>query len=72
MTNPWSLTFYPDANKLGMSGYKLGNISKALQSPYSSVQKSEAYAILMVLLDFPEVFNIITDSKVAKRKLCYM
>ena len=64
------LTFYTDANKLGKSGYKAGEISKVVQSPYRSVQKSELYAILMVLMDFTEPLNIVTDSQYAER-LCY-
>jgi hypothetical protein len=54
-------TFYTDTNKSGMAGYKSENISKIIQSPYASAQKSELCAILMVLLDFPESLNIIAD-----------
>ena len=37
------------------------------QRPYNSVKKSELYAILMVLRDFKESFNIVTDSQYAER-----
>ena len=42
-------TFYTDANKLGKAGYRSKKLSEMDQSPYDSVQKSELYAILMVL-----------------------
>ena len=32
------------------------------QSLCDSVQKSGLYAILMILLDFPETLNVVTDS----------
>lgn len=54
--------FYTDINKLEMSVYKIGDISKIVQSPFDSVQKSELFAILMVLFDFNEPLNIITNS----------
>ena len=41
-----------------------------VQSPYDSVIKKkriELYAILAVLVDFPEPLNIVTDSQYAKR-----
>ena len=37
------------------------------QSPYTSVQKAELYATLMVLRDFKEPVNIVTDSQYAER-----
>lgn len=46
-----ALTFYADANKLGMIGYTAQN-NKAFQSLYASVKESELYAFLMILLDF--------------------
>lgn len=58
--------FYADTNKVGMALCKSDKMSPVIQSPYMSVQKSELYAILMVLLDFLEPFNIITDSIVKK------
>lgn len=64
------LTFYIDANQLGMSGYKAGNVSKVIQSPYASVQKSEWYTILIVLLGFNEYLNIIIDSEYAEGLDC--
>ena len=36
------------------------------QSPYNSVQKAELYAILMILKDFKEPLNIVTDSQCAE------
>ncbi|KAL6091210.1 hypothetical protein STEG23_017687 [Scotinomys teguina] len=61
------LTFYTDANKLGKAGYKSGDLSKVVQSPYNSVQKAELYVILMVLMDFTEPLNTVTDSQYAER-----
>ncbi|KAL6031758.1 hypothetical protein STEG23_037209 [Scotinomys teguina] len=60
-------TFYTDANKQGKAGYKSEDLSKVVQSPYNSVQKSELYAILLVLMDFSEPLNIVTDSQYAER-----
>lgn len=57
-----AFTFYTYINKLEMSVYKIGDIGKVVQSPFDSVQKSELYAILMVLFDFNEPLNIITNS----------
>lgn len=42
------------------------------QSSYNLVQKSELYALLMVLLDFPERHNTITDSQYAERILLHI
>ena len=72
MYNKWianfcSHTFYTDANKSGKAGYKSGKLSKVAQSPYDSIQKSRLYAILMILLDFWEPLNILTDSWYAER-----
>ena len=53
-------TFCTDANKLGIAGYKSENMSQVIQSAYILVQKSELYAIVMVLLDFSESLNIFT------------
>ena len=36
------------------------------QSPYNSIQKAELYAILMVLRNFKEPLNIVTDSQCAE------
>jgi len=47
--------------------YKSENVSKVTWSPYKSIQKSELCAILMVLSDFQEPLNIITDSQYAER-----
>lgn len=46
-----------------MAGYISGNISKVVQSLYSSFQKSELYAILWW---FPEPLNIIIDTQHAE------
>ncbi|MGE9501620.1 RNase H family protein, partial [Escherichia coli] len=56
------LTFYTDANKSGKAGYKAGEIRKV----YTSVQNAELYATLMVLKDFTEPINIVTDSQYAE------
>ncbi|KAL6030268.1 hypothetical protein STEG23_031665, partial [Scotinomys teguina] len=66
------LTFYTDANKLGKAGYKSGDLSKVVQSPYNSVQKAELYTILMVLMDFTEPLNIATDSQYAERVVLHI
>lgn len=58
-----ALTFYTEADELGMAGYKAGNSSKVIQSPYSSVKKSELYTILIVLLNFNDSLNMIIDSQ---------
>ena len=50
---------------MGKAGYKSDNLTKVTQSPYNSVQKAELYAIIMVLLDFTEPLNVITDSPYA-------
>lgn len=44
-------------------------VSKVVKSP---VQKSELYTILMVLLDYPEPLNIITDSLYAERAVLHL
>ena len=56
-------TLYSEANRLGKSGYKAGNISKVVQIPHDSVQKSELCAGLMILLDFNESLKMTTDSQ---------
>ena len=50
-----------------MAGYTTENLSKVEQSPYDSVQKSKLYAILMVLKDFKEPVNLVTDLQYAER-----
>ncbi|KAL6038422.1 hypothetical protein STEG23_016128, partial [Scotinomys teguina] len=65
-------TFYTDANKQGKAGYKSEDLSKVVQSPYNSVQKSELYAILLVLMDFSEPLNIVTDSQYAERVVLHI
>lgn len=42
-------------------------MSQVVESPYNSVKISQLYAILMVLLDFQESLNIVTDSHYAER-----
>ncbi|KAL6063533.1 hypothetical protein STEG23_000298 [Scotinomys teguina] len=65
-------TFYTDANKLGKAGYKPGDLSKVVQSPYNSVHKAELYDILMVLMDFTEALNIVTGSQYAERVVLHI
>ncbi|KAL6087154.1 hypothetical protein STEG23_023411, partial [Scotinomys teguina] len=65
-------TFYTDANKQGKAGYKSEDLNKVVQSPYNSVQKSELYAILLVLMDFSEPLNIVTDSQYAERVVLHI
>ena len=55
-------TLYTDTNKSGKAGYKSQELSKVEQRPSNSVQKTELYAILMVLRDFKEPLIIATDS----------
>ena len=50
---PDTPTFYTDANKLGIAGYKSENMSQVIQSAYILVQKSELYAIVTLLLGSP-------------------
>ena len=42
------------------------------QSLYNSVQKAELYTILMVLRDFKEPLNIVTDSQYAERVVLHI
>ena len=42
------------------------------QSPYNTVQKSELYAIVIVLMDFTELLNIVTDSQYAERVVLHI
>ena len=65
-------TFYTDANKSGKTHYKSEDLSKVEQSPYDSVQKAELYAIIMVLRDFKEPLNIITDSQYVERVILHI
>jgi hypothetical protein len=66
---PWhrAPTFYTDASKSGKAGYKSEGASKVAESPYKSVQKSELYAIIMVLSDIQDSLNIVTDSQYTER-----
>ena len=57
--------FYTDASKSGKAVYKPEDISKVAESPYKSVQKSELYAIIIVLSDFQGSLTIITASQCA-------
>lgn len=45
-----------------MAGYKSDKMSKVIKGPYTSVQKSELYALPVDLLDYLEILNIIIDS----------
>ena len=42
-----------------------------IQRPYGSVQKLELYTILIVVLDFPEPHNTVTDFQYAKSCCTY-
>ena len=42
------------------------------QSPFNSVQKAKLYAILIVLGDFKEPLNIVTDSQYAERVVLHI
>ena len=42
------------------------------QSAYGSAQKSELYDILMVLRDFKEPLNVVTDSQYAERIILHI
>ena len=46
--------------------------SKMVPSLYSSVPKLELYAILMVLLGFPESLNIVADSQYVERVVLHI
>jgi hypothetical protein len=45
---------------------------KVAENPYKSVQKSELYAIIMVLSDFQQSLNIVTDSQYAERVVLHL
>ena len=47
-------------------------IGKVAQSPCDSVKKSEPYANLMVLWDFPEPLNIVTNSQYPERVVLHI
>ena len=57
---------------MGMVGYKSDRISKVIKSQYTLAQKSELYAILMVLLDYPEILGIITDHLYVERVVLHI
>ena len=65
-------TFHTDANKSGKADYKSDELSKVEQSPYNSVQKVKLFAILMVIRDFIESLNILTNSKYAERVILHI
>jgi hypothetical protein len=67
-----SPTFYTDANKSEKAWYKSEYISKVIESPYNSIQKLELYTILMMLLDFQESLNTVTDSQYAERAVLHI
>ena len=54
------------------AGYTSEELSKVEQSPYTSVQKAELYAIFMVLRDFNEPLNIVTNSQYAERVILHI
>ena len=66
----WS-TFYTDTSKSGQAGHKSEDVNKVAESPYKSVQKSELYAIIMVLLDFQESLNILSDPQYVESHFTY-
>lgn len=55
-------TYYTDADKDGKSGYS-GRAQKVTQTKYTSVQKAEIFAVIMLLKDIKEASNIVTDSQ---------
>lgn len=65
-------TFYIDANESGNMHYKSVYLSKVNHSTYDSVQKSNLYAILMILFDFPEHFNIVPNSQYAGKVVLHI
>ena len=71
-TNIWSSYILFDANPSGKAGYKSEDLWKVEQRPHDSVQKSELYAIFMVLRDFKESFNIVTNSQYAERVVLHI
>lgn len=42
-------TFFTDANKKGLAGFTGDADTKVIQTPYTSVQKAELYAIILFL-----------------------
>jgi hypothetical protein len=52
------------------AGYKPDKISKVIKSPYTAGQNSEFSLVLMVLLDYPQSLNVITDSLDLERVVC--
>ena len=54
-------SFYIDANKSEKAGYKSEHTTKVLQSPYNSVQKSELYALMMVLMDLMKPLDVVSE-----------
>ena len=67
---PEAPTFYTDANKMGMAGYKSDKINKVIKSLYISVQKPELYAICTVLSDYAESLNILLILYMQKELFC--
>jgi hypothetical protein len=65
-------TFYTDASKSGKAEHKSEDVSKVVESPYKSVQKSELYAILILLSDFQESLNIVTDYQYAESMVLHI
>lgn len=65
-------TFYTYANKLGKACYKSENLSKVAQNPCDSVQKSELYNVLIILMDFKESLTIITDLQYIERVVLHI
>lgn len=55
-----------DMMKVHQERQVLRKESKVFHSPYASVQNSELYAILTVLLDISEPYNAVTHSQYAE------
>lgn len=72
MPFPGTPTFYTDANKLGMACFKSEKKNKQSNSnPLYSCSENRVLCHSMALLDFPELFNISTDSQYAESCSAY-
>ncbi|EGV93609.1 HERV-K_3q27.3 provirus ancestral Pol protein [Cricetulus griseus] len=56
---------------IGVEAHGLKHLKMVLKGD-TSVQKAELYAILMVLMDFTEPLNIVTDSQYAERVVLHI
>lgn len=64
--------FYTDGNESVKAGCKSENLSKVIQNPYNSVKESELNAILMVLRNFAEPLDMVSDSWYVERVVLHM